>query len=205
MKKFINESDEKENEVKLTSEQKKQFLEAVYNFSKHSKNIYRPGQLSDTVKYLGSLIEAASKLTLAETEDWFDNVTVSRHMKQVSESYKIFEKTAKEMISLQQRLESCYEDIGTTLNKYYEIGDLVNEAQEMGNSNKDDFHKFFTKAMKKMKINSPADLETPTAKKKFFKWIDKHYVSKSEKQNAVNDTDKPIKEYVKSVSKLIKN
>ena len=66
-------------------------------------------------------------MTLSETEHWFDNVTTSRHMKQMNEAYKIFEKTATEMGSMQQRLESAYEDMGTVLNRYYKIGESLSE------------------------------------------------------------------------------
>ena len=158
----------------MTIEQKKSFVEAVYRFAEHSNSIYRNQSLKETAQYLGELIEAASQLTLAETEDWFDGVTVGRHMKHLGESYKIFEKTAQEMSTLQQRLESAYEDIGGTLNKYYDIGGMVTEASG------EDYQKFFSKAMKKFKIQDPADLEQPKQKKRFFNWVDKNYVAKEE-------------------------
>lgn len=158
----------------MSTEQKKSFLEAVYRFAEHANDIYRKHSLRETSKYLGELIESASHLTLSETEDWFDANTVNRHMKHLDEAYKIFEKTASEMSVLQQRLESAYEDIGSTLNKYYDVGGMVNEAQG------EEYQKFFQKAMKKFKIEEPSDLETPKAKKRFFNWVDKNYVAKEE-------------------------
>jgi hypothetical protein len=175
----------------MTTEQKRTFLEAVYKFAEHSDSIYRPHSLKETSQYLGELIEAAHHLTLSETEDWFDANTVNRHMKHLSEAFKIFEKTSQEMSVLQQRLESAYEDIGGTLNKYYDVGSMVNEA-----TSGDDYQKFFTKAMKKFKIQDPADLEKPRDKKKFFSWVDKNYVAKEEpaKDKGVKPTTKqPIK------------
>lgn len=160
--------------AKMSSGQKKAFLEAVYKFAEHANSIYRPHSLKETSQYLGELIEAAHHLTLSETEDWFDANTVNRHMKHLGEAYKIFEKTSQEMSVLQQRLESAYEDIGGTLNKYYDISNMVNEAAG------EDYQKFFQKAMKKFKIEEPADLETPKAKKKFFNWVDKNYTAKEE-------------------------
>ena len=44
-------------------------------------------------------------------------------MKHLNDSVKLFEKTAKEISVLQQRLESSYEDIGSTLSKYYAINE----------------------------------------------------------------------------------
>ena len=173
----------------MTTEQKKAFLEAVYKFAEHANSIYRAHSLKETSKYLGELIEAAHHLTLSETQDWFDANTVNRHMKHLGEAYKIFEKTASEMSVLQQRLESAYEDIGGTLNKYYDIGGMVNEASG------EDYQKFFQKAMKKFKIEEPADLETPKAKKKFFNWVDKNYTAKEEpaKDKGEKDTKTSVK------------
>ena len=159
----------------MTTEQKKAFLEAVYKFAEHSNSIYRPHSLKETSQYLGELIEAAHHLTLSETEDWFDANTVNRHMKHLGEAYKIFEKTSQEMSVLQQRLESAYEDIGGTLNKYYDVGSMVTEA-----ASGEDYQKFFQKAMKKFKIQEPSDLEAPKDKKKFFNWVDKNYTAKEE-------------------------
>jgi hypothetical protein len=78
---------------------------------------------------LGGIVEQAEKLTIDESEHWFDNVTVSRHMKQMNEAYKVFEKTAKEMTGLQQRLESAYEDMGSVLNRYYDMNNAISEDQ----------------------------------------------------------------------------
>lgn len=179
---LIKLKESKDLEQNMSTEQKKAFLEAVYKFAEHANSIYRPQSLKETSQYLGELIEAAHHLTLSETEDWFDANTVNRHMKHLGESYKIFEKTANEMAVLQQRLESCYEDIGGTLNKYYDIGSMVNEAAADGSGQ--DYQKFFTKAMKKFKIQEPSDLETPRDKKKFFNWVDKNYIAKTEPSKA---------------------
>ena len=160
---------------RMTSEQKQAFLEAVYQFAEHSKSIYRKHSIAETAQYLKELIEAASQLTLAETEDWFDQQTVNRHMKHLNEAFKIFEKTATEMETLQQRLEASYDDIGETLSKYYDFNGMVTEADGA------DYQKFFQKAMKKFKVDSPAEFETDQQKKKFFKYIDKGYTSKKEK------------------------
>ena len=98
-------------------------------------------------------------------------------MKQLGESFKVFEKTAKEISTLQQRLESAYEDIGNTLGKYYDIKEIMTEEES-------DYQKHFMKALKKFKIKTPADLQTPVAKKKFFNYIDKTYVAKEENPEA---------------------
>ena len=118
-----------EEETKMTKEERSAFLEAVGNFHKLGEMVYAKGGLQEVSTTLQSVVEQAEKLTLSESEHWFDNVTVSRHMKQMNEAYKVFEKTSKEMTGLQQRLESAYEDMGTVLNRYYKIGESLKDSE----------------------------------------------------------------------------
>ena len=118
-----------EEETKMTKEERSAFLEAVSNFHKLGEMVYAKGGLQEVSTTLQSVVEQAEKLTLSESEHWFDNVTVSRHMKQMNEAYKVFEKTSKEMTGLQQRLESAYEDMGTVLNRYYKIGESLKDSE----------------------------------------------------------------------------
>ena len=112
---------------KMTKEEKKAFLEAVSQYHKLGEMVYRNNQLSELSETLNNIVSTAENLTMQESEHWFDNVTVSRHMKQIQEAYKVFEKTAGEMSGMQQRLEAAYEDIGTVLNKYYNVNNALEE------------------------------------------------------------------------------
>ena len=123
--KYLGEDEDK----KMTKEERSAFLEAVSNFHKLGEMVYAKGGLQEVSTTLQSVVEQAEKLTLSESEHWFDNVTVSRHMKQINEAYKVFEKTSKEMTGLQQRLESAYEDMGTVLNRYYKIGESLKDSE----------------------------------------------------------------------------
>lgn len=116
-----------EEEQKMTSEEKQGFLQAVANYHRLGEMVYRQDSLREVAKTLGNIVERAEKLTISESEHWFDNVTVSRHMKQLGEAYKVFSKTAGEMSGMQQRLESAYEDMGTILNRYYKIGEALKD------------------------------------------------------------------------------
>jgi len=128
MKHILNEKYLGEDEdIKMTKEQKKSFLEVVSNFHKLGEMVYAKGGLQEVTTTLQSVVEQAEKMTIDESEHWFDNVTVSRHMKQMNEAYKVFEKTSKEMNGLQQRLESAYEDMGSVLNRYYKIGEALSD------------------------------------------------------------------------------
>ena len=110
---------------KMTTEEKKAFLEAVSQYHKLGEMVYRNNQLSELSETLSNIVTTAENLTMQESEHWFDNVTVSRHMKQLQEAFKVFEKTAGEMSGMQQRLEAAYEDIGTVLNKYYNVNNAL--------------------------------------------------------------------------------
>lgn len=119
---------EEEEEKRMTSEEKKAFLEAVSAYKKFGETIYRNGDLMETYTAIKGIVENANKVTLEETGDWFDRVTVNRHMKSMNESFKVFQKTLTEVHTLQQRLESTYDEIGEVLSKYYEI----KEGNEFG-------------------------------------------------------------------------
>ena len=101
-------------------------------FHSFGESIYRNSSLREITGKLKEVIDTAEHLTLSESEHWFDNVTVGRHVKQLKEAFKVFEKTAKEVTGLQQRLESAYEDIGGVLNKYYKVNEALadNDLEE---------------------------------------------------------------------------
>ena len=117
-----------EEEKGMTNEEKREFLKAVSEYKKFGESIYRSGDLAEVYESIKNIVETAHKVTLEETGDWFDKVTVNRHMKSMNESFKIFSNTIKEVNTLQQRLESCYDEMGEVLGKYYEI----KEGNEFG-------------------------------------------------------------------------
>jgi len=123
----INEAvgkDEEESQAPiLTPEEKKSYLESIAKFSEYGKSIYRRDELKKSFSEIKKIVEFASKNIVDESGDWFDKVTLGRHSKKLGESLKLFEKTAKEMTQLQQRLEAVYEEMGETLSRYYEIED----------------------------------------------------------------------------------
>ena len=121
--KYLGETDK----VKIQKEDKKSFLQSVANFHQIGEMIFSNAKLKEVSETLSNIVQQAEAITMQESENWFDNVTVSRHMKQMNEAYKVFEKTANEMHSLQQRLESAYDDMGTVLNRYYKVNNALSE------------------------------------------------------------------------------
>ena len=110
-----------EDRVKLSREEKQQFMEAVKNFSAMGDSVYGKGNLQELTERVRDIVEKAQNIALQD-EGWFDKMTINRHMKGLNESYKVFEATAKEMSQLQQRLGPAYEDIAEGLRKYYDVG-----------------------------------------------------------------------------------
>jgi len=112
----------------MTKEEKRAFVEAVAAYRQLGEMIAHKGNLAEIHDSIKGIVENANNLTLKETGDWFDRVTVQRHMKSMNESFKVFSNTIKEVSTLQQRLESSYDEIGEVLGKYYEI----KEGNEFG-------------------------------------------------------------------------
>ena len=106
--------------VQLSKDQKREFLETVRSFSQLGEGVYSKTNLKELCEKVKYLVDMANEVTLAEG-DWFDGITVNRNMKEIANSYKVFEKTAQEINILQERLTAAYEDIGTGLGRYFEI------------------------------------------------------------------------------------
>ena len=170
-----------EQTQKVSSEQ---VSEALKNYNSLGKTLYQQQTLKETAKSLSKIAEMAATHTVQETEDWFDKVTVSRNMKELTNHSKSFAKIAEEASSVQQRLAGLYEDMGNILNRYYDIpegAEQVDKDEEDKESIKEgDYEEFFQKAMKKFGISSPDELGSDEKKKKFFNYVDKNYSAKAE-------------------------
>ena len=164
---------------KITS---KQVAEALRNYNQIGKSLYQQQSLKETAKSLSRIAEMAASHTLQETEDWFDKVTVSRNMKELTNHSKAFSKIAEEASSVQQRLASLYEDMGMILNRYYDIPENETPVNndEQDTIEEGDYEEFFQSAMKKFGISSPDELGSDEEKKKFFNYVDKNYQAKAE-------------------------
>ena len=170
----------------------KQVSEALKNYNSLGKALYQQQSLKETAKSLSNIAEMAATHTVQETEDWFDKVTVTRNMKELTNHSKQFSKIAEEASSVQQRLSALYEDMGVILNRYYDIPEThipghddndrdIRDKEEYGSTIKEgDYEEFFQAAMKKFGIKSPDELGSDEKKKKFFNYVDKNYKAKAE-------------------------
>ena len=136
MKKILSETKQEENYKKLNGKQRQLVVDAVNKFNKFEQHVYRQKDVKEVVEAIKTISEYAGRLALDETEDWFDGVTVKKDVKEINDSVKMFEKTAKEVSTLQHRLEAMYENIGGKLSRYYEIADIDNTAPIAPKNNK---------------------------------------------------------------------
>ncbi len=129
LRKLVKENEEAQAQ-KLTREQKRDIISAVSKFNEYGKSVYRESDIRELVETLKELSNNASQLAVNEAGDWFDSISVKRDMKEVNSAVETFSKTANEISTLQQRLESVFEDIGHKLGKYYEISEAVDHIDD---------------------------------------------------------------------------
>jgi len=106
---------------RLTTEQKKQFLESVKSFGKYGKHLKSEVDLVELSEELNNICKMAEQVTLEEADEWFDKMTINRNMKELKRIGGEFSKTSKDAKSLQERMISLYEDMGHVINRYFEI------------------------------------------------------------------------------------
>ena len=107
---------------KMKLNEKAQVLEEIKEYGSFEEAIYRSEGLKEAANRISEIVEKAERVALQETEEWFDEVTVKRNMKELNNNNKEFTKTVAEVSKLQQRLESLYEEMGNNLSRYYEVG-----------------------------------------------------------------------------------
>jgi len=105
-------------------------IEGVRNYGIVGKSLYNNNNIMEIAKQLAEVAESAHHHILGEESDWFDKVSVNRNMKALKGNVMEFQKTAKEAHAVNQRLTALYEDIGGVLNRYYEIDEVIDEADK---------------------------------------------------------------------------
>ena len=104
---------------------KYEVTEAVRQYSKIGSTVFGGSSIIETAKQLSKIVENAQGHVLSENDEWFDKVTVNRNMNNLKGMVKEFKKSAIESHQLDQRLRSLYEDMGTILNRYYDIDEAL--------------------------------------------------------------------------------
>jgi len=112
---------EEQEELQLSPEQKKQFLAQVKEYNSFRKALQTEADLIKIAEQLSGLAQMAEKTVLAETDDWFDKVTINRNMKELKKINEEFQQTARDAKSVQERMVSLYEDMGHIIGRYFSI------------------------------------------------------------------------------------
>ena len=113
----------------LTKEQKADILGKIAEYNRYSKAIYNENDLIQIANELSEMAENAELLTISETEDQFDKITVTRNMKELKNLSGQFAKSATEAQAFKQRLTGLYEDMGVILNRYFDIQELSEDLK----------------------------------------------------------------------------
>jgi len=168
LKNILNESIEE----RLSEDQINEFKETVARYNEFNESIYRDNKgLNEALNKIKFVAENAKQVLVQEADDWFDTVTINRHTKNINESYKIFEKTVNEMNILQKRMEMAYEDMGQSLDKYFEIREL----DEVPNADEDVVDEDMDEDMEEGNAFGAAVTKAKKAGKKSFKVDGKTY------------------------------
>ena len=87
-----------------------------------------------------------------------------------------------------QKIKQAKKPAPMVASEAYTLSEIASEGF-MSEGSKEEYQKFFNNAMKKFKIDSPADLKSDEEKKKFYDYVDKNYKGEKSEEllNAVND------------------
>ena len=115
-----------------TNEEKKAALEAIGRYNEYGRMLNREASLMEIAHSLSEVAKHAQKFISEELEGrkktnedaWFDAVMPERNMKEMAKCSEEFKKYAMEAHVLEQRMQALYEQMGTNLNRYFEIKDL---------------------------------------------------------------------------------
>jgi hypothetical protein len=115
-----------------TNEEKKAALEAIGRYNEYGRMLNREASLMEIAHSLSEVAKHAQKFLSEELEGrkktdegaWFDGVMPERNMKDLDKCVMEFRKYAQEAHVLEQRMQALYEQMGTNLNRYFEIKDL---------------------------------------------------------------------------------
>jgi ATP-dependent 26S proteasome regulatory subunit len=104
--------------------------EGVRQYSQIGQSMFKENNIIEVAKQLHKIVDGAQQHIVSEQDDWFDKVTINRNMSSLKGMVKEFKKSAVEASQLDERLKSLYEDMGGILNRYYDIDEVMAEADK---------------------------------------------------------------------------
>lgn len=140
-------------------------LQRIAEYSQFAKALKHTSTMREIASQLSEIAEIAEQQAISEADDWYDEHTLKRHMKEMKSYSGDFAKYAEEADLLHQRMEALYEDMGAVLERYFEL--------ETGGEDPD-------LMVKKIKSDNDKEVDTPA------RFTDK---DNTEIQEAINDTE----------------
>ena len=80
-----------------------------------------------------------------------------------------------------QKMKQAKKPAPMVASEAYTLSEIASEGF-MSEGSKEEYQKFFNSAMKKFKIDSPADLKSDEEKKKFYDYVDKNYTGEKSEE-----------------------
>ncbi len=115
--------------VPLSPDAKSRGRSLISQYNNLGSKLQRENTLSELAKILVVIAQLAEKITLENSDDWFDRHTVNRNMKELKKYVSDFERFATDADTLHQRLVALYDDMGNVLNRYFDIPTTVTESK----------------------------------------------------------------------------
>lgn len=111
-------------------EVKAQFTEQIGQFKKHESTLYNMNKYREIAEYFTKLAENAEHYIMSEaSENWFDDITVKRNLKELKNYAGEFTKVSSEAQAIQERMAALYEDMGVILNRYFDVPENMEEME----------------------------------------------------------------------------
>ena len=109
---------------KLNQQQKKQLMEKVGNYNELGKVLRCETAIMELAKTLGEIGQMAESYAMTESGDYFQAEVVKRDFNEVKKIVKDFQRLARDTNSGLIKLNALYEDMGSKMQRYFEIKSL---------------------------------------------------------------------------------
>lgn len=109
------------NHNKLSVEDKKQLLLSVSKFNEYKNALSMADEMKQVAERIVYIAEMTEKYSMNENNDWFNDATLTRDMKELKKNASELHKVSNKMYPQMKLAKHLYEEIGLKLQKYYDI------------------------------------------------------------------------------------
>lgn len=106
----------------LTREEKVKMYETIRAYNEYRGNLKAEG-IYETAQRIMEAVNLAERYALKECGDWMEAKMIQRDMKEIKRDAADLYKEAQKIKEIEKQLEMMYEQIGTRLERYFEIND----------------------------------------------------------------------------------